>query len=72
MEYFNQIYFSSKIHQMEVKSFFELMWSKFMIPIMMKIGNLDDGGPGTSPETISKLKFMKCFQYLWSLQIGNY
>ena len=40
-----------------------------MIPMMMIIGNLDDGGTGTSPETISQLKFLKCFQYLWSLQI---
>ena len=40
-----------------------------MIPMMMRIGNLDDGGNGTSPETISQLKFLKYSRYLWSLQI---
>ena len=34
--------------------------------MMMRIGNLDDGGTGTSLKTISQLK---CFRYLWSLQI---
>ena len=30
---------------------------------------LDAGGTGLSPETISQLKFLKCFGYLCSLQI---
>ena len=29
----------------------------------------DDGETETSPESISQVQFLKCFRYLWSLQI---